>query len=128
LIFFAGAGLSVQELRSWALFLEQESQKRPGRFKAYIVLPSSTYPDAQTRLEQLGKELGLQHIALTYVPSFEDRSSEMYLNQLDAKHRNTIVFYDHAIIVRKWTDVNIESMPYLFPAAMEYAPVQQVNE
>lgn len=105
LIFFAGRGMDEAGLSQWAAYLENESRFRSGRFKAYIVVAESFSPGARSWLEAMGKEMGLQHIALTTVPSYDDKASEVDLNKVDPNARNTIVVYSRRVIVRKWKDM-----------------------
>jgi len=47
----------------------------------------------------------LQNIALTFVPSFNDSSTEVNLNKIDAEAKNTIIIYKHRTIVDKYINL-----------------------
>ena len=87
------------------MFLEQESAKREKYLKAYFVYGNEkgySKSKRQTELEQLGEELNLKKIALTFVPSFTDTHSEVFLNKVNPKVDNTIVIYRHRRIIGKF--------------------------
>lgn len=61
--------------------------------------------ERQTELEKIGEELGLQKIALTFVPSFSDTESEANLNNINASVENTFIIYRHRTIVDKYVNL-----------------------
>jgi protocatechuate 3,4-dioxygenase beta subunit len=105
-IYFVGNKPDWPAIEKWLVFAEQESATRKKYFKAYFVYGN---PDGynkqqrQTELEALGKKLNLVYTALTYVPSLDDRESDMHLNKLNPDVA-TVVMYRHRNIIRKYID------------------------
>jgi protocatechuate 3,4-dioxygenase beta subunit len=56
-------------------------------------------------LFDLGRALNIQHLALTYVPSFSDEESEIHLNKLNDLKGNVFVVYKQRVITRKFIDI-----------------------
>ena len=56
-------------------------------------------------LEKIGNELGLKKIALTFVPSFKDKTSEVYLNKIDPNVENTFLIYKRSNIIDKYIEL-----------------------
>lgn len=57
-------------------------------------------------MEDLGKQLNLKNIALTFVPAFSDKESEANLNKINPEVENTFVIYKYRTIIDKF--VNLE--------------------
>jgi len=88
--------------------LDDQSITREKYLKAYFVYGSSKNFNKQTRqleLEKLGSELGVQKIALTFVPSFSDTKSEANLNKINSTVENTFIIYRHRTIVDKFNNL-----------------------
>lgn len=103
-----GSQPNWSEIKEWLTFLEQESVTREKYLKAYFVYGNKkgySKSNRQTELEQLGKELNLENIALTFVPSFTDTQSEVHLNKINPKVENTIIIYRHRNIIGKFVDL-----------------------
>jgi protocatechuate 3,4-dioxygenase, beta subunit len=108
IVYFVGSNPNWTEIKEWLTFLEQENVKREKYLKAYFVYGNEkgySYSNRQNELEQLGRGLNLKNIALTFVPSFSDTQSEVYLNKINAKAENTIVIYRHRNIIGKFIDL-----------------------
>lgn len=93
----------------WLKFLEGEGAKRSKYLKVYFVYGNNKNYNADERnrfLDSLGQALSLKHIALTYVPSWDDCETEVYLNKINPNVTNTIVIYKHRNIIQKMVDVN----------------------
>lgn len=60
-------------------------------------------------LEALGVELNLTHTALTVVPSFLDKSSEVHRYKIHPDVSNTILVYKNSNIITKF--VALEASP-----------------
>lgn len=108
IVYFVGENPDWDEIRKWLKYLDDESVTREKYLKAYFVYGNSKNYNKQTRqteLENLGNELGLQKIALTYVPSFTDTESEADLNKINASVANTFVIYRHRTIVDKYINL-----------------------
>lgn len=96
------------EIRQWLTFLEAESRKRAKYLKVYFVYGNETQYQKNSReneLAQLGRELGLENVALTFVPSFTDRESEIDLNRINPDATNTFLVYRRSRIIGKFIDL-----------------------
>lgn len=108
IVYFVGNKPNWEEIKQWLKYLDNESLKREKYLKAYFVYGNSknyTKQARQTELEKIGKELGLQKIALTFVPSFSDVESEANLNKINPDVENTFVIYRHRTIVDKYLNL-----------------------
>lgn len=108
IIYFVGDNPNWTEIKSWLKFLDNESIKREKYLKAYFVYGNSQNFDKQSRqreLEKIGMELGLQKIALTFVPSFSDTESEAILNKINPSVENTFIVYRHRTIIDKFINL-----------------------
>lgn len=108
IIYFVGNNPNWDDIKKWLTFLEQESVIRSKYLKAYFVYGNEKDYNKDTRqkeLEKIGKELGLQKIALTFVPSFSDTESEANLNKINASVENTFIIYRHRTIVDKYVNL-----------------------
>ena len=56
-------------------------------------------------MEQIGKDLNLTNIALTFVPSLTDTESEVNLNKINPKVENTFIIFKHSAIIEKYIDL-----------------------
>lgn len=61
--------------------------------------------EQQTTLEKIGKELNIRHTALTYVPSWNDKASDMNLNKINPDVENTFIVYKQRNIVDKFINL-----------------------
>lgn len=92
----------------WLVFLDQESVHRAAYLKTYLVYGDTThynYEKRATQLENLGKELQLQNIALTFVPSFGDTASSVHLNGISQSDANTFLIYRRSNIIGKYVNL-----------------------
>lgn len=108
ILYFVGNKPDWADIKKWLLFLEQESISRSQYLKAYFVLgneSSFSETTARAALVRLGNELKLTHLALTFVPSFNDAESEANLNKVNAAAENTFVIYRHRRIVDKFVNL-----------------------
>jgi len=115
LILFTGNKASWDDIKKWLIFLEKESVKREKYLKVYFVYGNSnnySRSDRELQLEQLGKELNIQNTALTYVPSFDDESTEANLNKINPEAESTIILYKNRRIVDKY--INLKPTPENF--------------
>jgi len=105
IVYFVGNNPNWTEIKEWLTFLEQENVKREKYLKAYFVYGNEkgySKLNRQKELEQLGRELNLKDIALTFVPSFSDTQSEVHLNKINPKVENTIIIYRYRNIIGKF--------------------------
>lgn len=108
IVYFVGNNPNWEEIKKWLKQLDKESISREKYLKAYLVYGNSMNYSKQTRqaeLEKIGKELGLQKTALTFVPSFTDIESEAHLNKINPDIENTFVIYRHRTIVNKFINL-----------------------
>lgn len=108
IVYFVGDNPNWDDIKKWLKQLDNESISREKYLKAYFVYGNSKEYNKQTRqtdLEKIGNELGLQKIALTFVPTFSDTESEANLNKINASVENTFIIYRHRTIVDKYVNL-----------------------
>ncbi|GAB5550679.1 MAG: hypothetical protein Sapg2KO_02700 [Saprospiraceae bacterium] len=108
ILYFVGNHPNWDEIKDWLLFLDEESQKRAEYLKVYLVYGNEANYDKKQRiqeLEQLGNLLALKKVALTFVPSFDDKTSEVHLNLIDPNAGNTFLIYKRSTIIDKYVDL-----------------------
>ena len=108
ILYFVGNNPNWNDIKDWLSFLEAESQKREEYLKVYFVYGNESNYNEDNRmqdLEKLGTELGLNKVALTFVPSFNDKSSEVYLNKIDPNTKNTFLIYKRSRVIDKYVDL-----------------------
>lgn len=108
IVYFVGNHPNWGEIKSWLQFLEQESNKRQKYLKAYFVYGnenSYNKDNRQNQLVQIGKELNIKNVALTFVPSFSDTKTEANLNKINPAVENTFTIYKHRSIIDKYIDL-----------------------
>lgn len=128
ILFFVGNHPNWKEIEAWLLYLEAESEKRKKYLKAYFVYGNDTNFDKILRekeLEAMGTRLNLKHLALTSVPSFEDKNSDIDLNRINSEVENTFVIYKQSTIVRKF--INLKPTPSNFKMISEALDETQGN-
>ena len=105
IVYFVGNNPNWDDIRKWLTFLEQESVTRSKYLKAYFVYGNENKYNKATRqkeLENIGLELNLKNIALTFVPSMMDKESEVDLNKINPSVENTFVIFKHRTIIDKF--------------------------
>jgi protocatechuate 3,4-dioxygenase, beta subunit len=120
-LYFVGARSDWDEIKAWLRFFETESAARPDRLKVYLVLgdPAESSKDARVRrLESIGRELDLKHVALTFVPSFTDKPSDVVLNRIDPSAGTTMVVYRRSRVIDSAVDLK--------PSEANFARVRDV--
>ncbi|MBV6495762.1 MAG: intradiol ring-cleavage dioxygenase [Acidobacteria bacterium] len=122
-IYFVGNDPNWNDIRAWIAFLEQESVRRGKFLKAYFVYGDTADYSRERRmrqLEELGTELNVKHIALTFVPSFADTETDANLNKIDPLVENTFIIFRQRRIVDKYVALkpNIDSFR-LISAALD---------
>lgn len=109
ILYFVGNNPNWNKIKTWLQFLEQESLTRQKYLKVYFVYGDEENYNKYERdiqLEKLGKELNIKNIALTFVPSFSDKKTEVSLNKINPTVENTFVIYKHRNIIGKYIDLN----------------------
>jgi protocatechuate 3,4-dioxygenase beta subunit len=105
LLYFVGNAPNWEHIEKWLVYLEKESAKRKQYLKSYFIYGNEADYSKSGRtkeLEALGKKLGLQYLALTFVPSFLDKASEVDLNQIDQNVESTLLLYRNSNIIDKF--------------------------
>lgn len=109
IIFYTGNRPNWSSIKKWLKFLEAGAAQYKDSLKAYFVYGNEKNyrtSDRQQLLESIGKELNLQRTALTYVPSMNDKETEVNLNKIDPDAENTIIIYKHRRIVGKFINLS----------------------
>ena len=109
IIYFVGNKPEWKDIEKWLTFLDQQSQARGKYLKTYFVYGDEAGYDKSTRqkeLETLGVRLNLKNIALTFVPSFKDKESEVSLSRIDPDVRNTFIIYRNGTIIGKHANLS----------------------
>lgn len=96
------------EVRDWLKFLENESAQRKKYLKAYLVYGNDDSHSKEQRthqLAELGTELNLQHVALTFVPSFTDSESDINRNKINPNAGNTFLIYGRSRVIANFVNL-----------------------
>lgn len=108
ILYFVGNNPNWEEIKKWLIFLDVESMKRGKYLNVYFIYGNESNYEKDSRireLEQLGTELALKETALTFVPSFNDKVSKIYLNKIDPNVENTFFLYKRSNIFDKYVDL-----------------------
>lgn len=108
ILYFVGNKPNWGEIKQWLAFLEAESKKREKKLKVYFIYGNETNYDKSKReleLEKIGKELALEKVALTFVPSFSDKDSDVYLNKINPNTENTFLLYKRSRVIDKFINL-----------------------
>ena len=124
ILFFVGNNPNWFEIKEWLAFLETESASRSTYLKTYFIYGNDNqYSEAARKkeLEIIGRDLKLEHIALTFVPSFSDKNSGISVNEINSSVENTILIYKQSRIIDKYenlkpTNVNFDRIRYTLDA------------
>lgn len=109
IIYFVGNHPDWEDIKKWLTFFDQESQVRGKYLKVYFVYGNENEYQKEKReveLQQIGSELKLLNVALTFVPSLTDKESEVNLNKINPEVKNTIIIYRQRTIIDKYIDHN----------------------
>ncbi len=108
ILYFVGNNRSWDEIKLWLTFLENESKKREKYLKVYFVYGNEEGYSKSAReneLAKIGRELNLEKVAMTFVPSFSDRESEIELNEINPKAENTFILYKRSRVIGKFVNM-----------------------
>jgi len=108
IVYFVGNNPNWVNIKNWLSFLELESVNRSKYLKVYFVYGNEKDYNKEKRqmeLENLGNELNLKNTALTFVPSFSEKESEVNLNQINAEVENTFIIYRNRAIIDKFVNL-----------------------
>ncbi len=108
ILYFVGNNPNWDEIKLWLTFLESESKIREKYLKVYFVYGKEeayTKPNRENELAKVGKELNLEKVALTFVPSFSDSESEIDLNKINPNSENTFILYRRSRVIDKFVNL-----------------------
>lgn len=108
IVYFVGNNPNWNNIKEWLSFLELESLNRARYLKVYFVYgndKSYSKDKRKMELESLGNELNIKNTALTFVPSFSDKKSEVNLNKINSEVENTFVIYKNRAIIDKFVNL-----------------------
>jgi len=108
ILYCVGNKPNWDEIKPWLTFLENESKKREKYLKVYFVYGNEkdyNKNDSENNLAKLGRELKLEKVALTFVPSFSDSESEIDLNKFNSTVENTFIIYKRSRVVDKFINL-----------------------
>jgi protocatechuate 3,4-dioxygenase, beta subunit len=113
ILFFSGENADWDSIEKWITFLEKESKMSGSRLKCYFTCEDKNVHEPASKLENLGRTLNVQHVALTYVPSFDDEESEVKYININPAVKNTFIIYRNHRIIGNYsnlepTDENFE--------------------
>jgi protocatechuate 3,4-dioxygenase beta subunit len=107
-LYWVNSDENWSEVEKWAKWLEELSvQRREKQFKAYLIYSNPqklTAPQLEAKLSAFGQKLNLQKVAVTYVPSLDDRPTETYLNEINPATANTFIVYNGRKVADKFTN------------------------
>lgn len=108
ILYFVGNNPNWEEIKEWLIYLDLEGIRRQQYLKVYFVYGNQNHYQRQQRfdeLEALGEELKLQTTALTFVPSFSDKASDIYLNEINPEVENTFILYKRSRITANYINL-----------------------
>lgn len=108
ILYFVGNNPDWDEIEKWLVFLDSESIIKEKYLKVFFVYGNEIDYDETQRimtLERLGIELDLQKVALTFVSSFSDKTSDVYLNKINQDVENTFLVYKRSNIIDKYINL-----------------------
>lgn len=112
LLLFAHGSMPAATLAAWAQWLEALSATRQPYLKAYIITTprkGESAADCLARLAAMGQRLQLRHMAVTMVPAFTDRTSEVNLQQINPSVNSTLIWYRHRRIQANFVNMEPDS-------------------
>jgi protocatechuate 3,4-dioxygenase beta subunit len=115
IVYFVGNSPNWSDIKNWLSFLERESVARSKYLKVYFVYGDDkdyTRESRRNLLENLGDQLNIKNIALTFVPSFYDERSEVILNKINPNVDNTFIIYKNRSIIEKFVNLKPTSSNY----------------
>ena len=108
IVYFVGNRPDWKAVKNRLQFLDGESEERKNYLKVYFVYANDNgynKEERQAELEKLGTELHIKHVALTFVPSFYDKETEVHVNKINPDAANTFIIYKHRRIIDKYIDL-----------------------
>lgn len=107
ILYFVRKTDRLDEVEKWLSFLEKLSQEKGDQLKVYMITEAGEeWEKKKQALERLGRELNIRRLALTMVPAFADRESEVNLNRIDPKAVSTFFVYKGRVIIDKYENLD----------------------
>ena len=128
ILYFVGNNPDWKDIREWLVFLEEQTVKRGKFLKVYFVYGNSRdyQPDKrQKELEAIGRTLQLKNTAITFVPSFTDTKTEIYLSKINPDVKNTLVIYRNRTIIGRY--INLKATAINFRTIENHLDTQKGN-
>jgi protocatechuate 3,4-dioxygenase beta subunit len=109
-LFWVNSDVTAPQVERWAKWLEELTVARGDKnFKAYLIYTNPqkwSREQLESKLAAIGQSLGLKKLAVTYVPSVDDKATDTYLNRINPATENTVIVYNNRKITDKF--VNLE--------------------
>ena len=107
-LYWVNSDANWSEVENWAKWLENLSVRRGDKnFKAYLIYTNPqklSRERLEAKLFAFGQKLNLQKVAVTYVPSVDDKPTETYLNEINPATTNTFIVYNNRKVADKFTN------------------------
>ncbi|MFN7117446.1 MAG: intradiol ring-cleavage dioxygenase [Saprospiraceae bacterium] len=108
ILYFVGNKPNWAEIKDWLTFLEAESVNRTDYLKVYFIYGNELEYDKADRektLAKIGQTLHLNKVALTFVPAFSDKDSDIYLSKINPETENTLLIYKRSQVIDKYINL-----------------------
>lgn len=108
ILYYVGNHPQWDEIKSWLAFLEQLSAAHGKYLKVFFIYGNELGYDKEkrmTQLAQMGEELNIKNIALTFVPSFTDKELQVNLTKVNPEVGNTFILFKQSRIVDKYIEL-----------------------
>ena len=118
-LFWVNSDANQNEVEKWAKWLEEMSvELGDGNFKAYLIYTNPkklSRQQLETKLATFGQKLDLKKIAVTYVPSADDKATDTYLNRINPATENTFIVYNNRKVADKFVNLkfNVQNIALL---------------
>jgi protocatechuate 3,4-dioxygenase beta subunit len=107
-LFWVNSDANFAEVEKWAKWLEELSvELGDANFKGYLIYTNPKRlrrAQLEAKLAALGQKLNLKKIAVTYVPSADDRATDTYLNRINPATENTFIVYNNRKVADKFVN------------------------
>jgi len=111
-LYWVNTNTDWQEVEAWTRWLEALSVRSGEKsFKAYLIYsnaPGLSKTQMEEKLSALGRKLDVTKVALTYVPSPDDKASYAGMNKINPRTRNTFVVYVNRRVVDKFVNFSFD--------------------
>jgi protocatechuate 3,4-dioxygenase, beta subunit len=104
ILYFVGDKSPEDEIKKWIMFLETEAMLRKERLKTFVIFTAESEDEKRQKISEfnnLAKQMKIRKVAITYVPDFSDRLSEVNLNKINPAAGSTILIYKNSNVIGK---------------------------